>query len=192
MFVHIVADNQNKLSELRALFGSQDRITSALLKDESRGPKQCDAMIVAVDLRNADNIAALKEVLAAFNNTARKIFVIDQKVRLCAAQAYALGATHVLFRPVYQPSLLAALIGSGKSNVASEDDDKGGARGAASTGAASLAQCSRPSRAATGSMSRKQSTPPAEFPIRSLRRVSPTGWKPCGAITKAPINIACW
>jgi hypothetical protein len=69
MLVHIVADNQNKLSELRALFGSQDRITSALLKDES-GPKQCDAMIVAVDLRNAENIVALKEVLAAFNNTA--------------------------------------------------------------------------------------------------------------------------
>ena len=138
MLVHIVADNQNKLSELRALFGSQDRITSALLKDESRGPKQCDAMIVAVDLRNAENIVALKEVLAAFNNTARKIFVVDQKVQLCAAQAYALGATHVLFRPVYQPSLLAALNGSGKSNVASEDDDKGGARGAASTGAACL------------------------------------------------------
>jgi len=59
MLVHIVADDQNKISELRALFGSQDRITSALLNDESKGPKECDAMIVAVDLRNADNIAAL-------------------------------------------------------------------------------------------------------------------------------------
>ncbi len=139
MLVHIVADDQNKISELRAPFGSQDRITSALLNDESSGPKECDAMIVAVDLRNADNIAALKEVSAAFNNTPRKIFVIDQKVRLFAAQAYALGATHVLFRPVYQPSLLAALNGSGKSNVVSEDDDQGGAQRAASEGAVSLA-----------------------------------------------------
>src|SRR6266478_8933827 len=136
MLVHIVADDQNKILELRALFWSQDRITSALLNDESRGPKECDALIVAVDLRNADNIAALKEILAAFNNTPRKIFVIDQKVRLFAAQAYALGATHVLFRPVYQPSLLAALNGSGKSN---EDDHQGGARKAASEGATSLA-----------------------------------------------------
>ena len=93
MLVHIVADDQNKISELRSLLGSQDRITSVLLNDESGVPKECDATIVAVDLRNADNIAALKEVSATFNNTPRKIFVIDQKVRLFAAQAYALGAT---------------------------------------------------------------------------------------------------
>src|SRR5258708_29127514 len=139
MLVHIVADDRNKISELGALFGLQDRITSALLNDENRGPNECDALIVAVDLRNADNIAAFKEFSAAFNSTARKIFVIDRKVRLLAAQAYALGATHVLFRPVYQPSLLAALNGAGKSNVVPEDDHQGGARKAASEGAASLA-----------------------------------------------------
>jgi putative nucleotidyltransferase with HDIG domain len=139
MLVHIVADDRKKISELRALFGSQDRITSALLNGESGVPKECEAMIVAVDLRNADNIAALKEVSAAFNNTPRKIFVTDRKVRLFAAQAYALGATHVLFNPVYQRSLLAALSGSEKSKVLSEDEDQGGARGAASDGAASLA-----------------------------------------------------
>src|SRR6478735_11015164 len=122
MLVHIVADDRNKISELRALFGSQHRVTSALLNEENRGPNECDALITAVDLRNADNIAALKQVSAAFNSTARKIFVIDRKVRLLAAQAYALGATHVLFRPVYQPSLLAALNGSGKPNEVSEDD----------------------------------------------------------------------
>ena len=140
MLVHIVADDQKKISELRPLFGSQDRITSALLNDESSRPKECDALIVAVDLRNADSIAALKEVSATFHDTPRRIFAIDQKVRLLAAQAYALGATHVLSRPVYQPSLLAALHGSGKSKALSEDDDdQGGARGAASEGAATLA-----------------------------------------------------
>src|SRR6266576_1214925 len=140
MLVHIVADDQKKISELRPLFGSQDRITSALLNDESSRPKECDALIVAVDLRNADSIAALKEVSATFHDTPRRIFAIDQKVRLLAAQAYALGATHVLSRPVYQPSLLAALHGSGKSKALSEDDDdQGGARGAASEGAANLA-----------------------------------------------------
>ena len=139
MLVHIVADDRKKISELRPLFGSQDRITSALLNDESSGPKQCDALIVAVDLRNADNIAALKEVSATFHNTPRRIFTIDQKLRLLAAQAYALGATHVLSRPVYQPSLLAALNGSGTAKAMSEDDDRSGARGAASEGATSLA-----------------------------------------------------
>ena len=139
MLVHIVADDRNKISELRALFGSQHRVTSALLNDESRGPDECDALIVAVDLRNACNIAAFRRVSAAFNSMARKIFVIDRKVRLLAAQAYALGATHVLFRPVYQPPLLAALNGSGKPNAVYADDHQGGARKAASEGAASLA-----------------------------------------------------
>src|SRR5258708_3256091 len=121
MLVHIVADDRNKISELGALFGLQDRITSALLNDENRGPNECDALIVAVDLRNADNIAAFKEGSAAFNSTARKIFVIDRKVRLLAAEAYALGATHVLFRPVHQPSPLAPLHASRRQNPFSQD-----------------------------------------------------------------------
>jgi len=44
-----------------------------------------------------------------------------------------------LFKPLYRPSLLAALNGSGKSKVMSEHDEQNGARGAASEGAASLA-----------------------------------------------------
>ena len=139
MLVHIVADDQDKISELRSLLESQDRITSALLDDASSVPKQCEAMVIAVDLRSADNIAALKEVSAAFNSTPRRIFVIEQKLRLFAAQAYALGATHTLFKPLHRQSLLAALNGLGKSKATSEDDDQGGARETASEGAASLA-----------------------------------------------------
>jgi putative nucleotidyltransferase with HDIG domain len=138
MFVHIVVDHQSKISELRSLFGSQYRVTSALLNGESNAPTECDAAITAADLRNADNIAALKEVSATFKSARRKIFVVDQRARLFAAQAYALGATHVLFNPVYQRSLLAALNDSGKSKELSGDADPG-ARGAASEGAGSLA-----------------------------------------------------
>jgi putative nucleotidyltransferase with HDIG domain len=138
MFVHIVADHQNKISELRSLLGSQYRITSALLNGESSAPKECDAIIIAADLRNADNIAALKELSATFKSARRKIFVVDQRARLVAAQAYALGATHVLYNPVYQHSLLAALNDPGKSKALSGDADPG-ARRAASEGAGSLA-----------------------------------------------------
>ena len=139
MFVHIVADRQNKISELRSLFGPQHRITSALLDGESSVPKQCDAMITAADLRNAENIAALKELSALFKGARRKIYVIDHKARLGAAQAYALGATHVLFNPVYQRALFAALADdSGRSSEPSGDGEQG-ARGAASEGAAAVA-----------------------------------------------------
>lgn len=138
MLVHIVADHPNKISDLRALFGPQHAVTSALLSGKGRLPKECDAVIAAADLRNAENIAALKAVSAAFKAARRKIFVVDQKARLDAAQAYALGATHVLFNPVYQRSLLAALADPGKSRELAGDAD-GGAREAASEGAACLA-----------------------------------------------------
>src|SRR5258707_8951878 len=124
MFVHIVADHQNKISELRAMFGSQHRVTSALLNCESDAPKECDVIIAAADLRNADNIAAIKEVSAVFKSARRKVFVIDQKARLGAAQAYALGATHVLFNPVYPQSLFAALADPGKSKEPAGEADQ--------------------------------------------------------------------
>lgn len=138
MFVHIVADNQNRISALRSLLGSQLGITSALLDGGSNGPKECDAIIIAADLRNADNIAMLKEVSATFKTARRKIFVLDQKARLLAAQAYAFGATRVFFDPVNPQSLLAALSGSGKTQDISADASQG-AREAASEGAACLA-----------------------------------------------------
>jgi putative nucleotidyltransferase with HDIG domain len=138
MLVHIVADHPNKISDLRPLFGSQHMVTSALLYGKGRLPQDCDAIIAAADLRNAENIAALKAVSAAFKSVRRKIFVVDQKARLDAAQAYALGATHVLFNPVYQQSLFAALNGSSRLQELAGDGG-GGAREAASEGAASIA-----------------------------------------------------
>src|SRR3977135_148415 len=100
MFVHIVADRQDKISGLRALLGLQYCVTSALLAGENYVAKECDAAIIAADLRIADNIAALKELSAQFKGAPRRIFVIDQKARLFAAQACALGATQVLLNPL--------------------------------------------------------------------------------------------
>jgi putative nucleotidyltransferase with HDIG domain len=137
MLVHIVADHPNKILDLRPLFGSQHVITSALLYGEDRPPKDCDAIIAAADLRNVENIAALKTISTAFKSARRKIFIVDQKARLDAAQAYALGATHVLFNPVYRQSLLAALSDSGKTQEFAGDADRV-ARQAALEGAACL------------------------------------------------------
>lgn len=122
--------------------GQQCRITSSLLHKENNVPKACDAAIVSVDLKNADSITALKEIAARFKAAKRKIYILDQKARLHAAQAYALGATHVLFNPVTAQSLLAVLIDARQPDEFTEAASQGvakGARGTASAGAASLA-----------------------------------------------------
>jgi putative nucleotidyltransferase with HDIG domain len=138
MFVHILTDDRNKLSLLSPLLGPQYRITVAMLDNETSVPKECDAVIAAVDVRNANNIAALKEASATFKSARRKIFVLDQKARLFAAQAYALGATDVLFNPVYRQKLLTALHGSAKAIPGSANAGRE-PREAALEGAGSLA-----------------------------------------------------
>jgi putative nucleotidyltransferase with HDIG domain len=137
MLLHIVADQPDRISTLRMLLGSQYCVSSSLLRKEHNVPKNCDAAIVSVCLRDADNIAALKELAAKFKGAKRKIFILDQKARLSAAQAYALGATHVLFNPVTARALLTLLVDPG--SIEFTDDTGQGARGAASAGAASLA-----------------------------------------------------
>ncbi len=138
MFVHIVADHHDKISELRQLFGLQYCVTSSLLNSGNRIPQPCDATIVAADLRTEDNIAALKAISANPKMARRRVFVLDQKARLLEARAYALGATHAFFSPVNRGALLAALAESNKSIEISEDVAHGPS-GAASAGAAALA-----------------------------------------------------
>ena len=138
MLVHIVADHTDKISGLRRLFGLQHCVTSSLLNSGNDIPQPCDATIIAADLRSEDNIAALKALSAKTKIARRRIFVLDQKARLLAAQAYALGATHAFFSPVNQGTLLAALAGNNKSSAVSGDAAQG-PRGAASGGAAALA-----------------------------------------------------
>ena len=138
MFVHLVADHQDKISELRQLFGLQYCVTSSLLDSGNGIPQPCDATIIAADLRTDDNIAALKALSAKQKVARRRVFVIDQKARLLEARAYALGATHTFFSPVNKGALLAALAKSSNSIEISGDVAQG-LRGAASAGAASLA-----------------------------------------------------
>ncbi len=138
MFVHLVADHQDKISELRQLFGLQYCVTSSLLDSGNGIPQPCDATIIAADLRTDDNIAALKALSAKQKVARRRVFVIDQKARLLEARAYALGATHAFFSPVNKRALLAALAKSNNSTEISGDVAQG-LRGAASAGAASLA-----------------------------------------------------
>jgi putative nucleotidyltransferase with HDIG domain len=138
MLVHIVADREEKIARLRPLLGPAYRVTSALLAAQTRIPAECSAIIAAADLRLPDNIAALKAAAEKFNSIRRRVFVIDQRSRLFAAQAYALGATHVFFNSVDQRSLLLALADSvGPARSAAEADRT--SLGAASGGAVSLA-----------------------------------------------------
>ncbi len=137
MDIHIVADNPGKLANLRSMLEPQYRLTTALLGGGLISRRGSDAAIIAVDLRIADHVSALKEVFPRLKGVRRRIFVIEQKARLSAVQAYALGATNVLVSPVSQQSLRVALAEFRPSTEPSKDaaDD---ARATASAGASAL------------------------------------------------------
>jgi putative nucleotidyltransferase with HDIG domain len=137
MGVCVVADTAVKLSALRAMLEQQYAVTCELLSDASipgRGPQ---AVIVAADLRNLENIFALKEVFRKFADVRKRILIIDQKSRLFTAQAQALGATCVLINPVSQGDLLARLTDKDQCDSCS-DDALHGAREAATAGAIAI------------------------------------------------------
>ena len=138
MPVHIVADSISKLSHLRATLEQKYDVTSELLGGASNRCGDSDAVVVAADLSVLENIATLKEMFGKTAHARKRIFVIDQKARLCIVQAYALGATRVLISPVNEARLLAELADRDHREVASSTALQG-ARKAATVGVAAIA-----------------------------------------------------
>jgi putative nucleotidyltransferase with HDIG domain len=138
MLVHIIADKPVKSSQLRSMLEPDHAVTCTALGGSDTVNKECSVAIVAADLRNVDNIAALKDISRKLKNTKRRIFVTQQRERRDAVQAYALGATHVLANPVTPRALLSAITEATTANapIASE---KSSSEGAASGGAVALA-----------------------------------------------------
>jgi putative nucleotidyltransferase with HDIG domain len=138
MCVHLVGDNIAKLGALRGMLGERYALTSELLNGaDIRGP-DIEAIVVAVDLRDVDNITALKQISQRLVRVPKRIFLIDRKSRLSTVQAYALGATAVLSNNVGKTQLLAKLADT-KAPTVAPDIDLGEGREAASAGAACIA-----------------------------------------------------
>jgi putative nucleotidyltransferase with HDIG domain len=138
MSVHVVADTIAKLSDLRAVLEPQHVVTSELLSGARIRCGESDAVVVTADLGVVENIAALKETFGKSTHARKRIFLIDRKARLYIAQAYALGATHVLTNPVTQARLLAELADRNHPETGS-NETLPGAREAATAGAAAIA-----------------------------------------------------
>jgi putative nucleotidyltransferase with HDIG domain len=138
MSVHVIADNPSKAAAVRAMVEQRHVVTSEMLAGASIKPKGIEAAVVAVDVAEVDNIAALKAVSDKLARIPKRIFLIDGKGRLAIVQAYALGATHVMTSPVNPARLLAKLSPLEAPSIAPDQISQGSLE-AASAGAASIA-----------------------------------------------------
>jgi putative nucleotidyltransferase with HDIG domain len=138
MSVHIAADSLVRISALRSMLEQQYAVTSELLGGGTPAGSMTDAVVIAADLGAVENIAALKAIFVKLGHVRKRVFLVDQKARLFAVQAHALGATRVLVNPVSQPKLLAELKDADHSgtspNTASHDS-----HGVATIGATAIA-----------------------------------------------------
>jgi response regulator RpfG family c-di-GMP phosphodiesterase len=137
MNVHIVGDDTAKLALLRGMLAERCSLTAELIGDADIKGGDIDAIVVAADLRDVDNITALKEISDRLARIPRRIFLTNHKSRLSTVQAYALGATSVLSSTPSRNQLLGKLLDARPStavkSVAVDD------RQAAFTGAACIA-----------------------------------------------------
>ena len=138
MPVHILADDQGKLPILRAMLEGRHAVTTALLGPANLLRRKIASIVVAADVTDVDNIAALKAISDQLGRIPRRIFLINGKGRLSVVQAYALGATHVLCNPVRQNQLLAKLADV-ESRLDPRGVESGGSHAAASAASASIA-----------------------------------------------------
>ncbi len=113
MTVQIVGDCPQRISAVGNLLKDKFPVTTELLDHHCLRGRNVNAVVVAADLRDVDNISALKNLSADFSRVPKRIFLVDQKSRLSIVQAYALGATSVLANPVNAASLLGELVAPG-------------------------------------------------------------------------------
>lgn len=142
MRVHLIGDTVGKLSRLRANVPSQYTVSSELLSGATLQNDDIDAVIVAADLRNLENISALKKLMAKLNQIRRRLFLVEQNMRLSIAQAYALGATQVLPSALTPAQLVAELYESRLSPIEA-GENRVGVRAATAAGTASIASMFR-------------------------------------------------
>ena len=138
MCVHVVSDTIAKLSTLRGMLEKRYTLKSELLSHADLRDRDIEAVVVAADLRDVENITALKEISPKLARIPKRIFLIDRKSRLSTVQAYALGATSVLSNTVSGSQLLAKLADPRAPTVAPSITLSSG-REAAFAGAASIA-----------------------------------------------------
>jgi putative nucleotidyltransferase with HDIG domain len=119
MFVHVLADDAAKLSDLCGILDRRVRVAAERLDVDAKLSQAPHAVVVRADLRVVENIAALKKRSARIAKVPKRIFLVEEPSHLCISQAYALGATLVLPSTINRSKLLAALADSADPESAS-------------------------------------------------------------------------
>ncbi|WP_426609177.1 HD-GYP domain-containing protein [Bradyrhizobium sp. McL0616] len=127
-FVHVLADSSDKLSGVCSILDQQFTVAGERLDADGKLSQVPFAIVIRAELRDVDNIAAIKKKAARLAKATKRIFLIEHSSHVSISQAYALGATLVLPGAIDKTKLLAALadpaeLAPGSSNDAAQPDN---------------------------------------------------------------------
>lgn len=108
-FVHVLADTSEKLAGVCSILQEKFTIAGERLDAASKLSQTPAAIVIRAELRDVDNIAAIKQRAGKLAKARKRIFLLEHTSHVCISQAYALGATLVLPSSVGRTKLLAAL-----------------------------------------------------------------------------------
>jgi putative nucleotidyltransferase with HDIG domain len=100
MFVHFVTNEPSKIPAVHAMLEPRYRVACQLLGKDDAQTGSNGVLMVDADLRMAARVDQIRLVLNELGCISEKLFVVQDHLRQMVAQAFALGATAVVSRPV--------------------------------------------------------------------------------------------
>ncbi|MGY4288482.1 DNA-binding NarL/FixJ family response regulator [Bradyrhizobium sp. LM2.7] len=189
-FVHVLADSSEKLSGVCSILERNFAIAGERLDAEAKLSQVPFAVVIRADLRDVDNIAAIKKRAAKLAKAQKRIFLVEYASHVSISQAYALGATLVLPGRVDRIKLLAALTDPAALATAAPSDRQQ-PDNAVETAATAIASMFTAVTLGEPSTLTVRQRPAARSPIISSSAVCPNGSPRSGATTREPTSIAC-
>lgn len=108
-FVHVLADTSDKLAGVCSILDERFAVAGERLDAEAKLSQVPSAIVIHAELRDLDNIAAIKKRAGKLAKAKKRIFLIEHISHVGVSQAYALGATLVLPGAISRAKLLSAL-----------------------------------------------------------------------------------
>ncbi|WP_431202931.1 HD-GYP domain-containing protein [Bradyrhizobium betae] len=123
--VQVLADTSDKLSGVCSILEEKFIVAGERLDVGAKLTQVPSAIVIRAELRDVDNIAAIKKRAGTLAKAKKRIFLVEHNSHATVSQAYALGATLVLPGTVNRIRLLASLAdpASASSGDASQPDN---------------------------------------------------------------------
>ena len=108
-FVHVLADTSDKLASVCSILQERFAVAGERLDAPAKLSQVPSAIVIRAELRDVDNIAAIKKRASQLAKARKRIFLVEHGSHVGVSQAYALGATHVLPGMINRHKLLSTL-----------------------------------------------------------------------------------